>query len=60
MDGPVISTTKTSNENMKYFQAGKIRKIKHDRSGGGDGSDEGLGGNIRSIVIVAVCDLMFD
>ena len=36
------------------LQAGKIRKIKHDRSGGGDGADEGLGGNIRSIVIVAV------
>ena len=46
--------TKISNESIKSFQAGKIRKIKHDRSGGGDGSDEGLGGNIRSIVIVAV------
>ena len=45
---------KTSDKSMKSFQAGKIRKIKHDRSGGGDGSDEGLGGNIRSIVIVAV------
>jgi len=38
-----------------YDKAGKIRKIKHDRSGGGgEGADEGLGGNIRSIVIVAV------
>ena len=38
-----------------YDKAGKIRKIKHgDRGSGGDGQDEGLGGNIRSIVIVAV------
>merc|ERR1719323_1534123 len=49
------SATESGDKNGRlYDKAGKIRKIKHDRSGGGDGSDEGLGGNIRSIVIVAV------
>ena len=42
-----------------YDKAGKMRKMRHEKSGGGSGSGsgedgEGLGVNIRSIVIVAV------
>jgi len=37
-----------------YDKAGKIRKMKHEQTGGGDG----LGVNIRSIVVVAVLMLL--
>ena len=48
------SATETGDKNGRlYDKVGKIRKIKHDRLGG-DCSDEGLGGNVRSIVIMAV------
>merc|ERR1712088_1307834 len=38
-----------------YDKAGKIRKMKHEQTGGGN---DGLGVNIRSIVVVAVLMLL--
>jgi dolichyl-diphosphooligosaccharide--protein glycosyltransferase len=46
----VINQTQYECKIYIYFQAGKMRKMKHEQQQ----QDEGLGGNIRSIVIVAV------
>jgi len=55
-ESPKDEDPETNEKNGRlYDKAGKIRKMKHEQTGGGN---DGLGVNIRSIVVVAVLMLL--